>query len=93
MTSIFPRNLFEQHCIEVEEIAAREQHGLRYRLSIIVPTGHRIELYSEMALSDNGPMVRNPQILREESHGMRETPFDPCGALGRIWPTRCHQPF
>jgi catechol 2,3-dioxygenase len=58
-----------------------------------VPTGHRIELYSEMALSDNGPMVRNPQIWREESHGMRETPFDPCGALGRICQHDSTTPF
>ena len=66
----------KEHGIEVEEIAAREQPGLGRRLSFIVPTGHRIELFSEMALSDHGPMTRNPEIWREEPHGMRVTRFD-----------------
>jgi catechol 2,3-dioxygenase len=34
-----------------------------------VPTGHRIELFAEMALSDDGPMTRNPEIWRDEPHG------------------------
>src|SRR5215813_11928615 len=42
--------------IKVEEVAAGEQPGLGRRLSFIVPSGHRIELFSEMALSDDGPM-------------------------------------
>jgi catechol 2,3-dioxygenase len=63
----------KEHGIEVEEIAAGEQPGLGRRLSFIVPTGHRIELFSEMALSDHGPMTRNPEIWREEPHGMRVT--------------------
>jgi len=33
------------HGIEVQEIAAGEQPGLGRRLSFIVPTGHRIELF------------------------------------------------
>ena len=42
----------KEHGIEVEEIAAGEQPGLGRRLSFIVPTGHRIELFSEMALTN-----------------------------------------
>jgi catechol 2,3-dioxygenase len=45
-------------------------------------TGHRIELFSEMALSDHGPMTRNPEIWREEPHGMRVTRYDHCNLHG-----------
>src|SRR6267154_2709104 len=56
--------------------------GLGRRLSFNVPTGHRIELFAEMALSDHGPMTRNPEIWREEPHGMRVTRFDHCNLHG-----------
>jgi catechol 2,3-dioxygenase len=69
---IFARRI-EEHGTKVEEVPAGEQPGLGRRLSFIVPTGHRIELFSEMALSDHGPMTRNPEIWREEPHGMRVT--------------------
>jgi catechol 2,3-dioxygenase len=59
----------EEYATKVEEVAAGEQPGLGRRLSFIVPTGHRIELFSEMALSDHGPMTRNPEIWREEPMG------------------------
>jgi len=55
----------EEHGTKVEEISAGEQPGLGRRLSFVVPTGHRIELFSEMALSDDGPMTRNPELWRE----------------------------
>jgi catechol 2,3-dioxygenase len=66
----------EEYGTRVEEVSAGEQPGLGRRLSFVVPTGHRIELFSEMALSDDGPMIRNPEIWREEPHGMRVTRFD-----------------
>src|SRR5438105_14131623 len=72
----------KEHGTNVEEVAAGEQPGLGRRLSFIVPTGHRIELFSEMALSDHGPMTRNPEIWREEPHGMRVTRFDHCNLHG-----------
>src|SRR5580704_10623949 len=68
----------KEHGTQVEEVAAGEQPGLGRRLSFVVPTGHRIELFSEMALSDHGPMTRNPEIWREETNGMRVTRFDHC---------------
>src|SRR5205823_6134768 len=67
---------------KVEEIPAGEQPGLGRRFSFVVPTGHRIELFAEMALSDNGPMTRNPEIWHEEPHGMRVTRFDHCNLHG-----------
>jgi catechol 2,3-dioxygenase len=68
--------------VEVVEIPAGEQPGVGRRLSFIVPTGHRIELFAEMALSENGPMIRNPELWQEEPHGMRVTRFDHCNLHG-----------
>ena len=67
---------------KVEEIPAREQPGVGRRLSFITPTGHRIELFAEMALSEHGPMTRNPELWQEEPHGMRVTRFDHCNLHG-----------
>ena len=67
----------DEYGTKVEEVPRGEQPGLGRRLSFVVPTGHRIELFAEMALSDHGPMTRNPEIWREEPHGMRVTPVRP----------------
>ena len=67
---------------EVEEVSAEEQPGVGRRLRFLAPTGHRIELFAEMALSDHGPMTRNPEIWRHEPHGMRVTRFDHCNLHG-----------
>ena len=72
----------EEYGLEVEQIPAGEQPGLGHRLSFVVPTGHRIELFAEMALSENGPMTQNPEIWRDEPHGMRVTRFDHCNLHG-----------
>src|SRR6185437_15455296 len=66
----FHRRIAE-YGLEVEEVPAGEQPGLGCRLSFMVPSGHRIELFAEMALSENGPMTQNPEIWRDEPHGMR----------------------
>ena len=71
-----------EYGLEVEEIPAGEQPGLGRRLSFVVPSGHRIELFAEMALSENGPMTQNPEIWRDEPHGMRVTRFDHCNLHG-----------
>ena len=76
------RHRIEEFGTRVEEVPAGEQPGLGRRLSFVVPTGHRIELFAEMALSDNGPMTRNPEIWRDEPHGMRVTRFDHCNLHG-----------
>jgi catechol 2,3-dioxygenase len=46
----------------VKQVPAGEQPGLGRRLSFVVPTDHRVELFAEMGLSDDGPMTRNPEI-------------------------------
>jgi catechol 2,3-dioxygenase len=40
---------------KVEEVPAGEQPWLGRRLSLVVPTGHRVELFAEMALSEDEP--------------------------------------
>jgi catechol 2,3-dioxygenase len=68
--------------IGCDEVAAGEQPGVGRRIGFLVPTGHRVELFAEMALSDHGPMTRNPELWREEPHGMRVTRFDHCNLHG-----------
>lgn len=68
--------------IPVEDIAAGEQPGVGRRKSFIVPTGHRIELFAEMARSEHGPMVENPEVWTEEPTGMRASAFDHCLLYG-----------
>ena len=67
---------------KVEDVAAGEQPGLGRRIGFVVPSGHRIELYAEMALSEAGPMTTNPELWRDEPHGMRVTRFDHCNLHG-----------
>jgi catechol 2,3-dioxygenase len=60
----------------IEEIPAGEQPGVGRRISFAVPSGHKIDLYADMALSEQGPMTQNPEIWRDEPHGMRAVRLD-----------------
>ena len=55
-----------------------EQPGIGRRIRFRVPTGHQVELYATIALSDHGPMVNNPDLWRTEPRGMRAIRFDHC---------------
>jgi len=68
--------------IETTTIAAGEQTGVGRRISFRSPTGHRFDLYATMALSENGPMIENPDIWRTEPRGMRAIRFDHCLLYG-----------
>ncbi len=49
----------EEFGTRVEEIPAGEQPGLGRRLSFVVPTGHRIELFADMCYRKTGrPITR-----------------------------------
>jgi len=76
------RRRIENAGTKVEEVAAGEQPGVGRRISFVVPSGHRVELYAEMALSESGPMTTNPELWRDEPHGMRVTRFDHCNLHG-----------
>lgn len=55
----------------VTEVPANtDQPGFGTRYAFTIATGHRIELYAEVALSEDGPMTRNPDIWRRPPHGM-----------------------
>ena len=64
------------HGIAVSGVPAGEQPGVGRRISFVVPTGHTIDLFAEMELSDQGPMTQNPEIWRDEPRGMRAVRLD-----------------
>ncbi len=68
--------------VEVEDIAAGEQPGVGRRKRFLAPTGHHFDLYAEMDLSDQGPMVENPDLWRNEPRGMRAIRLDHCLLYG-----------
>ena len=67
---------------EVTTIAAGEQPGVGRRISFIAPTGHRFDLYTTMELSDNGPMILNPDVCQQDPRGMKAIRFDHCLLYG-----------
>ena len=68
--------------LEVTAVAAGEQPGVGRRISFIAPTGHRFDLYADIELSDNGPMINNPDVSQEDTHGMKAIRFDHCLLYG-----------
>ncbi len=67
---------------EVSAVEAGEQPGVGRRVRFLSPTGHQFDLYADMELSDNGPMTENPDLWREEPHGMGALRFDHCLLYG-----------
>lgn len=68
--------------VTVTEVPAGEQPGMGRRVRFETPTAHTFDLYTECALSDNGPMTDNPDIWRHEPKGMRVVRFDHCLVYG-----------
>lgn len=68
--------------IEVVDVPSGEQPGLGRRVSFTAPTGHRFDLYATMDLSNNGPMIDNPDLWRDEPRGMKAQRFDHCLVYG-----------
>lgn len=62
--------------LAVDQVPAGEQPGLGRRIGFVVPSGHRIELYAEMALSSNHPPIKNPDLWHGEPRGMGVTRLD-----------------
>lgn len=61
---------------EVDDVPAGEQPGLGRRMGFVIPSGHRVEMYAEAALSDHGPGVDNPDVWKDMPRGMRAMRFD-----------------
>jgi catechol 2,3-dioxygenase len=68
--------------VKVEEVAAGEQPGVGRRLSFVIPTGHRIELFAQMDISPQCPPTENPDVWSQEPRGMRVVRFDHCLLYG-----------
>jgi catechol 2,3-dioxygenase len=62
--------------LEVDHIPAGDQPGVGRRVSFVIPSGHRIELYAEMERSDFAPQTTNPDVWQAEPRGMGVTRFD-----------------
>lgn len=69
--------------VAVEQHPADAAQHIGRRLSFVAPTGHRFDLYAEMALSDEAPLIDNPELWRREPRGMRIQRFDHCAVLGQ----------
>ena len=62
--------------LEVEEVAAGSQPGLGRVIAFQLPSGHRIELYHDIAQAEKHPAIVNPNIWSEIPRGMKATRFD-----------------
>ncbi|MDF1802082.1 catechol 2,3-dioxygenase [Thalassovita sp.] len=76
------RKRIEEYGLDVDDVPAGEQPGTGGRIGFTVASGHRIELYADMDLSDDAPETHSPFIWREEPHGMRAQRMDHCLLYG-----------
>ncbi|MDR1560555.1 MAG: catechol 2,3-dioxygenase [Clostridiales bacterium] len=53
-----------------------DQPGFGKRYSFTISTGHRFQIYSDVKLADQKPMIHNPDIWTEPPRGMRATRMD-----------------
>ena len=62
--------------LEVDEVAAGEQPGVGRRLGFTIVSGHRIEMYCDIEMSEQHPPITNPDIWPDVPRGMKATRFD-----------------
>jgi len=62
--------------LKVDHISAGEQPGLGRRIGFTIPSGHRIELYAQIAEAAKHPAIVNPHVWTELPHGMKAIRFD-----------------
>ncbi len=76
------RKRIEAYGLTVDDVPAGEQPGAGPRIGFTVPSGHRIELFADMDLSEDAPETHSPYIWRKEPHGMRAQRMDHCLLYG-----------
>ncbi|SFJ57200.1 catechol 2,3-dioxygenase [Celeribacter neptunius] len=76
------RKRVEDYGVAVDDVDAGEMPGTGKRIGFNIPSGHRIELYADMDLSDTAPETHNPYIYKEEPRGMRAQRLDHCLLYG-----------
>jgi catechol 2,3-dioxygenase len=63
--------------LKIEAVPAQsDQPGFGKRYAVDLPTGHRIDLYSEVELAADHPELTNPNIWQHEPKGIGVTGFD-----------------
>ncbi len=79
-------NAYEQKLedsgVIVTRIPAGNDEATGERLQFVIPTGHTIELYSDMEQVGNGLSLDNPEVWPDDLKGMRPTRFDHCLLYG-----------
>lgn len=60
----------QDYGLEVRHIPVGDQPGVGPRISFTLPSGHRIDLYHEIARSNDAPETENPYIWKDVPHGM-----------------------
>ena len=63
------RQRIEAYGLAVEDIAAGEQPGFGKRIRFEIASGHKIELYSEVELAEQHPILENPDCIPVEKRG------------------------
>jgi catechol 2,3-dioxygenase len=78
------RKRLEDYGLEVRDVAAGEQPGVGARIAFTIPSGHEIQIYADMDLSDspNAPQPNNPYIWNVSPTGMRAQRMDHCLLYG-----------
>ncbi|NIY80588.1 catechol 2,3-dioxygenase [Celeribacter sp. HF31] len=76
------RKRIEDYGLAVEDVAEGEMPGTGKRIGFTIPSGHRIEIYADMELSETAPEIRNPYIYKDEPRGMRAQRLDHCLLYG-----------
>jgi len=56
--------------VAVTPVPAGEQPGFGRRIAFTLPSGHRIDLYAEVARAEEIPDIENPYIWKSVPHGM-----------------------
>ena len=79
-------NAYEQKLedsgVIVTRIPAGNDEATGERLQFVIPTGHTMELYSDMEQVGNGLSLDNPEVWPDDLKGMRPTRFDHCLLYG-----------
>lgn len=60
----------ESFGLTVDHVGEGEQPGLGRRVGVTIPSGHRIELYADIAAAETAPGTHNPYLWHEAPHGM-----------------------
>ncbi|WP_434290040.1 catechol 2,3-dioxygenase [Celeribacter sp. SCSIO 80788] len=76
------RKRIEDYGVAVTDVEEGEMPGTGKRISFMIPSGHRIDLYADMDLSDMAPETHNPYIYKDEPRGMRAQRLDHCLLYG-----------